>query len=485
VTFTVRVDWARNGNFTDTGDDVTLDVRGGMSASYGRDQSTALSPVVAGRGSVTLDNSTRAYSPRNTLSPLFGNVKPSRPVLIERTISGTTYAVLRAHTDDSPIDPDVDSKTVAFSLVDYLADFHGVKVTTTLYQGLRTGEAIDVVLTAAGWTGGRVLDAGSSLLPWFWCNGDDAFDVLQQLLASEGPPSLLTVDGTGAVVFRDRQHRITSTASTVSQATFTASGSTEPVMGSGFRYSEPWGNIINDVQITVDERQSAGNRSTVWSADATINVDPSSSYVVVVSTSDPFTNAVAPEDVTDYVVVSGSITATALSRTSGQSTSITLTAGAGGAQITGLRLRAVSVPVARSRVVTRSDSTSQTAYGVRSLPSDLEPKWASYEDVVDLAALFVATRKDPLPQLQAVFTCQDSQTARLAAVLTRDLSDRVTVVEAETTLNGPFFIESISHDISNVTQHVVAFGLEAVPPTAAGTFRLGTSALGGTDVLGY
>jgi hypothetical protein len=134
VTFTVSVDWNRNGTFTDTGDDVTDRRPGRAPRSYGRDQATALSPVVAGRGSFTLDNSSRDYSPRNT-SSLFGLVKPSRPVLIQRTVSATTYTIFRGHTDDSPVDPDADAKTVAFSLIDYLADLRGVKVTTACTRG--------------------------------------------------------------------------------------------------------------------------------------------------------------------------------------------------------------------------------------------------------------------------------------------------------------------------------------------------------------
>jgi hypothetical protein len=490
VTFTVLVDWSRNGTFTDTGDDVTTVVRGALSAQYGRDQATALSPIVAGRGAFTLDNSSRDYSPRNTSSPLFGKVKPSRPVLVQRTISGTTYTVFRGHTDDSPIDPDVNAKTVGFSLMDYLADFRGVNVTTPLYQGIRTGAAIDAVLTAAGWTGGRVLDTGGTLIPWWWCNGDDASDMLQQLLASEGPPALLTIDETGAVVFRDRHHRITSTASTTSQATF---GTAEPAIG-GFRSSEPWANIINDVSISVDERTLSPTGIPVWETEEVISIAASQSYTVVISTSDPFTRAIVPSDIpptpnstVDYVVLAGSVASVSLSATSGASTSITITAGASGATIQGMRLRAYSLTVARSRVTAASDATSKTAYGVRTLPSDLEPKWASYPDAQDLAALFVATRKDPLTQVQTVFTCHDSQTARLTAVLARDLSDRVTVVEAETVTNGPFYVESISHDAPSFVEHVVTFGLEAVPTAAAAAaaFILGTSTLNGATPIGY
>lgn len=481
----VFVDWNRNGSFADATDDVTDRVRGALTCQYGRDQSTALSPVVAGRGGFVLDNTSRDYSPRNSGSPLFGLVKPARPVLVQRQVSATTYTIFRGHTDDSPINPDVDSKTVGFSLIDTLGDFRGVKVTTTLSSGITTGAAINLVLTAAGWTGGRQIDTGSTLIPWFWADGADAFDLLQQLVASEGPPALLTIDSTGAVVFRDRQHRLTSTASTTVQATFAGSGSTEPILGPGFVYSEPWGNIINDVQFDNAERKPTGQLVAVWQSDDTISIAASSSYVLVLSTSDPFFGAVTPVQGTDYLVDTGSITGVTLSRTSGGSTSVTFTAGAGGAQISAVQLRAFSVPVARTRKVTASDSTSQTAYGVRTLPSGAEPVWASYPDAVSLAQLHVARSKDPLTQITARFTCQDTQTARLTAVLTRNLSDRVTVNEAETVTNGPFFVESISHEVRSVAEHVVEFGLEAVPAAPASGFIIGTSTLNGATPLGY
>jgi hypothetical protein len=481
----VFVDWSRDGNYSNTGDDVTDRVRGGLAASFGRDQATALSPTVAGRGSFTLDNASRDYSPRNTASPLFGLVKPSRPVLLQRTVNSVTYTIFRGHTDDSAVEPDVASKTVGFSLIDYLADLRGVKVTTSLYQAIRTGAAVNAVLDAAGWTGGRAIDTGATIIPWWWCNGDDAYDMLTQLVASEGPPALLTIDDTGSIMFRDRHHRNIRTASTVSQSTFTGSGSTEPVMGVGFKYSEPWSNIINDVQISVDERQPSGSLSVVWSTDETISIAANDTWTTVLSTSDPFRSPVTPVDGVDFITSAGSVVAVALSGTSGASMGVSLTAGVSGAQVTGLALRACSVPVVRTRIVLASDSTSQDAFGVRSLPSDLEPKWASYQDVVDLAALFVASRKDPLTQVTAPFTSQDTQTARLQAVLVRDLSDRVTVVEDETSLNTPFYVESISHDAADATQHAVTFGLEAVPPTAVAPFILGTSTLNSATPIAY
>lgn len=482
----VYVDWAKNGTFTNAGDNVSDLVRGGITASFGRDQSTALSAVVGGRGGFDLDNADRRFSPRNTTGPLYGNLKPARPVLVQRVVGATTYTIFYGHTDDSPIDPDVAARTVALNLVDTLADFRGVPIATPLYRGITSGQAVGYVLDAAGWTGGRDLDGGSSLFPFWWVDGTDAFTALQEILASEGPPALLTIDATGAVVFRDRQHRLVRAGSLTSQATFRGDGATEPVMGTGFQYSDAWANVVNSVSFSIEERKRDRLASTVWDAgDEILTIGASQSAVVVLSTTDPFLSGVTPVAGTDYTVLAGSITSTALSRTSGASTSITFTAGAGGATIKGIMFRAVSVPVSRTYRFLSSDSGSITDYGQKSVPSGQEPIWCTRQDAQAIADLLVLQRKQPLPVLTVRFICGDAQTTRLAAVLALDLSDRVTVIEPETQVNGAYFVESITHTISNVTEHEIVLGLEAVPASPTAAFILGTSILGGTNPLGY
>lgn len=487
MTHRVRVDWAKDGTFGTTGQDVVTDqVRGALQASYGRDQASTVSVVVSGRGSVTLDNSSRRYSPRNTSSPLFGNLKPARPVVWERTVAGVTHVIFRGHTDDSPINPDADSRTVAFSLLDGLAYFRGVTVTTELHEGIRTGEAIDIILDEVGWTGGRDLDVGASVLPWWWEDGTDALEALQRVVASEGPPALLTMAADGSIVFRDRHHRLQRSASTTSQATWRGGDDdAEPVMARGFAYDDAWRNIVNDVRISVGEREVARERSVVWSTETTINIAASASRTIVLQASDPFRDAVTPQSGFDYQLLSGSLSSVTLSRTSGQSTTITLTAGAGGARMRGIQLRAWSVPVGRTYQVTAKDQTSVDDYGSRGLPSGMEPVWCSVYDAEALADLYVLQRKQPLPLLTVRFVCALEDSARLAALLARDLSDRVTVVEPETGVNGAFFIESIAHEAVGVNSHEIVFGLEAAPSAPSNPFILNTSTLNGAATLGY
>ena len=259
----------------------------------------------------------------------------------------TNYVIFRGHTDDSPINPDIDSKLVSLSLVDTLADFRGVNVTTDLWQGLRTGTAIGKVLDAVGWTGGRDLDTGATTMPWWWADGKDAFTALQEILAAEGPPALLTVDTTGGVVFRDREHRLVRTASKVSQGTWRGTDNAiEPRLAKGYAYNDAWQNIVNTVAFSIDERQPTGDLVEAWTTEDVFSIAASAATTFVVQASDPFRGAVVPVAGTDYQLTAGGVSSVVLSRTSGQSTSITITAT--GAGMHHSRPRAARVLGARS-----------------------------------------------------------------------------------------------------------------------------------------
>lgn len=486
--YTVAIDWNRNGVWTNVGDDVTDRLRGRVAAEFGRDQTTALSPIVSGRGAFDLDNRSRDYSPLNASSPLSPNVLPARPVRMQCTVGGTTYGVFLGHTDDAPLNPDLDTKTVGFTLVDSIADFRGQTVTTQLYQGIRSGTAIGKILDAAGWTGGRDLDTGGSVFPWWWEEGADAFDALAKVLASEGPPALLTIGPAGEIVFRDRHHRYVRSSSTTVQATWRGAGVVEPVMNTGFVFSSGWQNIVNNVTVGVDERRQAA-LDVIWSTDEVIDLNSGESVTYVFQTSDPFQGLITPDKTIDYGPVSrGTLLGlnASLSRTSGAASSLTISAVGVGAAVAGIQVRGYSVPVVRTLQVSGTDATSIARYGQRSLPSNAYPVWASRYDAKAIVDLFMAQRAAPLPIITSRFVLSYNADAKASAVLALDLSDRVTVVEPETGVNGDYFVESLSHSFTGVTDHVVTVGVEAVPTTPTGTqFKLDTSTLNGAHVLGY
>ncbi len=480
------IDWDGDG-WEDRIDDMTDYVRGAVTATYGRSEPSAMSPVTAGSASFSAANQPHPtkgarFSPRNTLSPLYGKIRPARPFLWQRQITGLLRTIFRGQTDSSPINPDVDSRQVTFRCIDVLATFRGKLVTTPVYQGIWPGDAIGYVLDALGWDGPRDIDKGATIFPFWWCDGKDALDALQEIVASEGCPSLLTVDGNGAVSFRGRHHRETEQRSTVSQGTWTGDpDAAEPVM-SGLTYDEAWDSVVNAAALSVDERQ-VGLAENVWSTDDTIAFDIGEARTFLVQTTDPFVNAVAPRDGIEYQVLSGSFTDVTISRTSGASTSITMTAGEDGASIQGLALFANPVAVRRTYRIEETDSASITVYGERGLPDGMTPVWAGKHDAKAILEIAVRDRAAPLTQLTVRFVCGVNDTARLKLVTGYDLSDRVTVVEPITATSADFFIESISHVMTFAGHHEVTFGLEAAPPASAAPFILDSSVLD-TGVLG-
>lgn len=475
----VRVDWDKDGTFTAPFDDVTTQVRGGtagqLEAAYGRDQGTALAPITTGRGSMVLDNRSRRYSPGNAASGLAGKLKPARPVLVERVIGSTTYTLFRGHTDDQPINPDPEARSVAFSLVDSLADFKGVQLSTPLYQGVRTGTAIGLLLDAVGWTGGRDLDLGASYLPWWWVESGDALSALDQLVRAEGPPALLTMGSDGSIVFRDRHHRITRAASTTSQATWRAQDRQIPRLAKGTTYDQGWRLVVNSATVAVPVRKP-GPFGPVWSSSDQISLSDGESTVIQATASDPFFGAVTPTAGTDWQALSGVMTAQLL-RDSGASVGILLKATGGPATITGLQLRAFPVPVANTVTVSAVDSTSVADYGPRGLPSGNDLPWVNPYDAAAILGLIVSTRAQPRAQIQARFVVgRDAQQA--AAVLVRNMSDRVTVVEPATGTNGDYFVESFAHRLSGEDDHEVIIGLEECPAAISPVFRFDTAGAG-------
>lgn len=500
-----------------TGSNVTDRVRprtDAITLAYGRDQSTALAPTVSGTGGFTLDNRSRDYSPRNTLSPLYGHIKPARPVTITRVLEGeltipfivgpdatlTTdqvFTLFTGHTDDNPINPDVNQKTVTLSLVDSLADFRGQNITTELYSGIRTGRAVSLILDACGWPAElRSLDAGATVIPWWWADNKDALTALEEIIRSEGPPALLTVGADGSIIFKDRHHRLMEPRSLTSQAVWgdiggsnlypantlfpitvlfpdEAANDDRIILNTPFIYDEAWRNIVNDCVVSVDTR-AAKDPEAVWTADATFVLTGGEQKVITVATSDPFLYAVAPESGVDYTIVSGAATVS-LVRASGASAEITLTDTGGGAIIEGLQLRAQPVSTAYTTQVSASDSTSITDFGARAFPNDLP--WCNAYDAQAVLDLTVSARAQPNPIIEVRFMIGQDK-VRSAAILSRDMSDLVTVVEPETSLSGDFYIERFQHDLTGEIDHSVTIGLEMAPTRPSPIARTDTFGAG-------
>lgn len=213
-----------------------------------------------------------------------------------------------------------------------------------------------------------------------------------------------------------------------------------------FEYSHGWRDIVNQVAFPVEERRPDANLSTVWESTNTISLTIGQAVTVDAQASDPFRDAQDLIHGSDIVYTGAGVPVTTLSRRSGQSTTITITAAGGTVTITYLRVRARSVPVARTLQVTADDSTSITRHGQRTYPDDAP--WAGQHDALAVAELLLAAYSERRPTVQLRIVSADLE--HHLQVVGRKLSDLITIGNGELGLAADFFIENISHTLARM-----------------------------------
>jgi len=244
-------------------------------------------------------------------------------------------------------------------------------------------------------------------------------------------------------------------------------------------YDHGWRDLVNYVTFNVPVRQPDGTLTAVWQSQEQIVLADGETVQMAARATSPFLGALTPVEGTDYTLESGAVTV-GLAGTSGQSTLVTITATGGPAIVAGLQVRAYALATVTTRVVSADEPVSVGRYGRRSMPSGRDPVWAGVHDAAAIADLILAQRAERLPTLKV--TVKGANDTRLAEQLGRDLSDRVTVVNAELGLNRDFYIEQISHTVSEGGKwHHTTFGFEAAPATIGNVFRFDTAGQGFDD----
>lgn len=476
-----------------SGESVWDTLRWGTSTTIetGRDQSRALSPPRIGSLSSTLDNSPvldscndisalGPYWPENTSSPLYGYVRPAREIRYRATFLGIPYTLFRGFLDQFNLVPERNKGAVSFTANESTAFFESQHISTPLYQGVTTGQALNYILDELDWpTELRDIDSGATVIPYFWAEGDNAYSAMIDLVNSEGPPAILIVDEFKRVIFRDRHHRLLSQQSITTQATFKNADS-DNLFSWPLGYDHGWRDIINTLTYSVDVRSTTDIIQIWTSSEAVYTLADGQTILITASASDPFFNAIIPEDVTDYTLLYGTVSVS-LSRDSGVSTVISITAVGGSAQLTSLQIRGISVPVSYSTRISGENATSIELYGKKT--DNTSRPWLTINEAIDIIDLIVGTRSERLPILQLTLT--GGNDTIFFNQLVRKISDRIRVIDSNSAVDFECYIEQIRHEIGNSTEgrHTTVFGLERVPDVYFDQFILDTSLLG-TGLLG-
>lgn len=236
-----------------------------------------------------------------------------------------------------------------------------------------------------------------------------------------------------------------------------------------FDYSHGWRDIINDVSFDVEERAPEDAFVAVWESNDTINLALGQSIQVQAKASDPFREALPVEPGADVLFAGPGTVTTSLSRNSGQSTTITVTAVGGPVTITYLRVRALPVPIARTVQVAAADSVSIARHSKRSYPNDAP--WAGASDAFAITQLILAQYAQRRPTVQLRLVSSDEE--HLMQILTRTISDMITIRHGELGLDADFHVESLQHTITRMPANEQATCTQRVHYAVLGCERSG------------
>lgn len=470
-TWQVLIDWNNDGVFTGTGEDVTARTLEAVGSRGGEISSQPNIRSVAGRLRLVLNNESGDYSSFNTASPLTGNLLPGRVVRISAGSGSFPYtfpiyfsgkAVWSGYIETITPVVRVDGINIAIiEAVGALGFLNQKEVALAMATNELTGTAIGRILDEAGWPAGdRTLDAGKTTMNRFWTDKVKVLTALRKVEDTESGRLIETRDK--KIAFEDRHHRLLN-AHPTSQATFSdGAGATRNYLG--IDQQDPLPLIFNDFSATIQLFTVAG-LAVLWTlaetgaSSPTIAPGQSKSYWATFPNPDSATNAfgvdawTTPVATTDYTANSAS-DGTGTNLTSdigiavtkfGNTMKITLTNNHASllAYITLLQARGTAITRDDPIIIREENSASQTKYGERSYPSPAE-FIPSTSEALDWANFNLSIYKDPNPFLTLRIS-GNRNSALLMEALTRDISDRITVVatgNAGLGINEDFFIEA-------------------------------------------
>ena len=356
---------------------------------------------------------------------------------------------------------------------------------TAMKTAIATGAAITEVLDKASYPEfPRTLDTGQTTMDRFWVDKQKTLSGLRKVEDTES--GFLTESSAGYIVFEDRHHRMKSPHLT-SQATYTdAPGGTIGYIG--LNQEDPLQQIFNIFEAEV-KTYTVGSSATLWvcpesgASSPLVPAGSTATFWASYPTAGDVTNAMAVDawttlaEGTDFItytaptggtLVTGSVTFS-LSKFSNAMKMVATNASTQHLYLTTFQARGTPITVSDPLKVKAEDSTSKTTYGERTyphpgefIPTSTEAKsWGDFH---------LSVFKDPQPILLVTLHANRSQ-SHLAEAMTRDISDRITLVannSAVLGINQDFFIEAIYHRIQADLSHKITFALS--PATMWGEF---------------
>jgi len=498
ATYQLSLDWNNDGDFSDSGEDITADFR---NASITCGFSSHLARVAGtGRMTLQLNNLSRTYSP-----PLNANVLPRRPVRFTMTYGGTTSTLFRGYLEDiQPTYGQYGTRQVTLICVDDMDTLNLHDGQIPMLTDIYADDIIQAAVAAAYTPASTAYQQGLNYFPTSAPDWQHAARTTWQLMQDGGALQKITdacmsdwgrffIAGDGIPTFMNRHQMAldTSTELTLDNTML------------NMDYSYPVATVRNHVQVTCYPRTIGEFPETLGQLDQSqapvIEIGESAGFVI--SFRDPVNSAVTvggldpitPVAGTDYVCtadpegegedLTDDVSITLVSY--GDRAELTLTNNASvRVWVQSLRVRGSAVRAKEPLTVIASDETSIDAYGKRELQVDA-PLMSDPGDAQALADYLLSVYKDPLNRIDNIEILANKDAAWMAAVRDLELLDRVVLSEDQTGLSGFVgFISQMTHQINSRWEHRLRFSIEQ-QRTISTPFRVGVSQLNSGHVLVY
>lgn len=518
TSWTIAIDWDRDGNFSGQHDDVTAYVSSarwflGERTPY---QDTADNSTL----SLVLNSSDRCFSPENPSSPLAGKLAPFRLVRIQSD-DGTT---VRTHWTGwiESIQPQVNvygERTVEITAAGPMQFFKAAETALELQENLRTDEIIaelikEVVIPpalAGAWLVGRVgnselgkttflanttsysaLDTGITTLAlaadnWVQRGGRadeqkgtfDVYRAIKNVTAAERGRFLF--DRAGKALFWNRHHL-------VDEATVAATFD-NTMKDLAYQYAG-LDEFKNEIVVECHPRAiSASSNEILWQLDDELRIAPGQTRTVTARYQDGSGNRIGGKSVTvtDIQFRKGSATITLDARATSALLEITNN-GAKEAILTSCIVRGQKITDFGRMEATVTASASIVDYGRRTQKFNL-PSVDNFEDAEHIAQFELGRRSQPRGAVSRMVLSSHGTEGGgpHAHQLARTLGDKITIKEAQTAHEASYYLIGEEHRLSGSGALLeTTWYLEPAPSTYPWKLGVaGRSELGQGTVLTY
>lgn len=469
TTWTIAVDWGKNGNYTDTYDNVTDRVISanwfiGMREPY---QDIADNSIL----SLVLRNDDRRYSPEYGSSPLTGLLVPFRPVRIQSNDGTTT----RTHWTGwiESIQPAVNKngqRTTQIVATGAMQLFKAAETKIPLQENKRTDEIISMLLSEVPGLPSSVLETGKITLAvagdnWVRQGGyadaaADTFDVyhaISDVTAIER--GRFFFDRLGQPNFWNRHHLLVEQSVT---ATF---DDTMVDLSYSFAGIDKCKNEI--IVVCQPRTISTSSTEVLWKlADAVILVQAGKTRTIYIKYQDDRGNRIGGQNVTLTGVTFEQGTASSSITPNANGAELTfVNSGSVDAVIDGATVQGKKITTFDRMEATAKDQTSIDNYGRRTMRLNL-PTSTSLSDAQDIADFERNRRSQPRGKVAALRVVShgvqggDYHAEQLALTI----GHRISVAETQTAHSSDYYVIGEMHQLTmGAMLYETAWYLEPTP----------------------